>query len=105
MQVSDKDIAVFPDICASEKCSEPNSCDFHECTLCKTCLSSDDILFLKEAYLEHVNRHSTKRIYPKAITYDKATELKDHKWDLSNNNAKMHQWFIGKCLMDELWCH
>ena len=52
-----------------------------------------------------LSRHSTIRVYPKPISHQEAIELKDHKWDLSDNNAKMHQWFVGKCLMDETWCH
>ena len=105
MQVSEKDISVFPELCASQQCSEPNSCDVQECALCKHCLSDDELIFLKEAYLEHVNRHSTKRVYPKPLSKDEAIELKKHNSELSDNNAKMHQWFVGKCLMDELWCH
>ena len=56
MQVSEKDITVFADVCASKKCSELNSCDMQECALCKNCLSGEDVIFLKEAYLEHLNR-------------------------------------------------
>ena len=107
MQVSDKDIAVFSEICASQKCSEKKSCDFQECALCKKCLSTDEVIFLKEAFLEHVNKHSSMRVYPKITSYKEAVELKkNNDWDdLSNNNHKMHQWFLGKCLMDEQWCH
>ena len=107
MQVSDKDIAVFSEICASPKCSELKSCDSKECALCKNCLSSDEVIFLKEAFLEHVNKHSSIRVYPKITSYKEAVlELEElDNWDLSNNNKKMHQWFLGKCLMDEQWCH
>ena len=106
MQVSDKDIRVFSEICASQKCSELKSCDFEECALCKNCLSTDEVIFLKEAFLEHVNKHSSMRVYPKITSYKEAVELKEHNnWNLSNNNQKMHQWFLGKCLMDEQWCN
>ena len=107
MQVSDKDIAVFSEICASQKCSEKKSCDFRECALCKKCLSTDEVIFLKEAFLEHVNKHSSIRVYPKITSYKEAVELKEqNNWsDLSTHNQKMHQWFLGKCLMDEQWCH
>ena len=33
MQVSDKDISVFVDDCASEKCSQPEACDQIKCKL------------------------------------------------------------------------
>lgn len=42
------------------------------------------------------------------MTQDHAVTLKtkeDDAWkDLTQNNAKMHQWFIGKCLHDKKWC-
>ena len=41
MQVSDKDISVFVDECASEKCSQAEACDKVQCKLCQHCLSSD----------------------------------------------------------------
>ena len=40
MQVSDKDISVFVDDCASEKCSQPEACDQIKCKL--WCGSSDN---------------------------------------------------------------
>ena len=83
MQVSDKDIAVFSEICASQKCSELKSCELQECALCKNCLSSDEGIFLKEAFLEQVNKHSSIRVYPKITSYKEAVELKEqNNWDL-----------------------
>ena len=106
MQVSDKDISVFVDDCASEKCSQPEACDQIKCKLCQHCLSSDHDEFLKMAYLEHVNRHVTKRLYPRSIgTKKEAINPKKEEPELSDNNAIMHQWFRGKCIMDESWCH
>jgi len=106
MQVSDKDISVFVDDCASEKCSQPEACDQIKCKLCQHCLSSDHDEFLKMAFLEHVNRHVTKRLYPRSIgTKKEAINPKKEEPELSDNNAIMHQWFRGKCIMDESWCH
>ena len=62
------------------------------------------------AYLEHVNRHITKRVYPESmrnkISHSFTEEtLRDQLSDkLSVNNAKMHQWFIGKCAQSGTWC-
>jgi tubulin monoglycylase TTLL15 len=106
MQVSDKDISVFSDDCVSQKCSQPESCDLVQCRLCKNCLSSDEVEFLKLAYLEQANRHATIRIYPKVVsTQSNALSLRNEAWkELTDNNAKMHQWFVGKCIMDQQWC-
>lgn len=101
MQVSDKDISVFVDECSSKKCSQAEACDQVECRLCQTCLSSDQEEFLKLAYLEHVSRHATKRIFPRPVQDKNKREFSE----LSHNNALMHQWFVGKCNLDEIWCH
>ena len=111
MQVSDKDLAVYADECSSAQCSHPNSCDKVLCRLCSQCITSEDKQFLRMAYLEHVNRHSSKRIYPEPVMKNKVSlsfteetmrnQLSDK---LSKNNAKMHQWFIGKCVQSNTWC-
>ena len=108
MQVSDKDISVFVDECSSQKCSEVEACDLSKCRLCQHCLSAEQSAMLKSAYLEHLNRHATKRVYPVPSRSQKAAleSLKQESWnELSDNNAVMHQWYAGKCIMDELWCH
>ena len=109
MQVSDKDISVFVDSCASEKCSVPEACDQVKCKLCQHCLSTEHDEFLKMAYLEHLNRHITKRLYPRPFGTKKEAIKEannpNEEPELSDNNAIMHQWFRGKCIMDESWCH
>ena len=67
MQVSDKDLAVYADECSSAQCSQPNSCDKVLCRLCSQCITSEEKVFLRMAYLEHVNRHACKRIYPESV--------------------------------------
>ena len=111
MQVSDKDLSVFAEECSSVQCSQPNSCDKIICRLCNHCVTSDERQFLRSAYLEHTNRHVCKRIFPDPIKLDQIslpfTEniLKEQLSDkLSNNNAKMKQWFIGKCAQSRAWC-
>ena len=42
------------------------------------------------------------RIIPNCVT--KAKSEKEGS-ELSDNNSIMHQWFRGKCIMDESWCH
>ena len=109
MQVSDKDLVINSDQCASEACSKPDSCSSEQCWLCKTCLSSEDLVYLRMAFLEHCNRHQTRRLYPKQISRTEALRQLNSRVipeaDRTTNNQKMHQWFIGKCTKDERWCH
>ena len=111
MQVSDKDLAVYADECSSAQCSQPNSCDKVLCRLCTHCVTSEDKVFLRMAYLEHANRHTCTRIYPEPVMRNKMSHsfteetLRNQLSDkLSKNNAKMHQWFIGKCAQSASWC-
>ncbi len=104
MQVSDKDISVFPEKCSSHRCSEPESCEQVDCRLCQHCLSTEQEEFLKLAYLEQLNRHATKRLYPRPTGAKISLDNINLK-ELSVNNAIMHQWYLGKCLIDESWCH
>lgn len=99
MMSSDKNIAVFAEHCASDKCAE--SCELIECELCRTCLSSQDITDLHSAYREHVNRGDTKRIYP--IPGEKVVEDIDIA-NLTKKNRMMVRWFAGKCAMETSWC-
>ena len=112
MQVSDKDLAVYADECSSAQCSQPNSCDKVLCRLCTQCVTSEERVFLRMAYLEHVNKHICKRIYPEPVMKNKVAHsfteetLRNQLPDkLSTNNAKMHQWFIGKCMQSSTWCN
>jgi len=128
MQVSERDLFVNADDCVSQRCSKSGACDDSVCRLCKDCLSEESFADLKAAYLEHTNKHTCKRLFPPGIsvfyilfkfknhnllahlelTYEEAVELKsqDDPWShLSSSNAKMHQWFLGKCLINKSWCH
>lgn len=101
MMSADKNIAVFAEECASEKCAA--SCELDECALCRPCLSSQDIADLHKAYREHVNRGDTKRIFPPPITaetIDATTNIEE----LSVKNRLITKWFAGKCAMDSTWC-
>ncbi|KAJ4437549.1 hypothetical protein ANN_17694 [Periplaneta americana] len=62
MQVTDKNLAVFPDVCASKLCR--SSCVSPDCQLCKPCLTPETVDVLKDAYMEHINRQDCKRIFP-----------------------------------------
>ena len=112
MQVSDKDLAVYANECSSPQCSEAKSCETVLCRLCSHCLSLDDKQFLRMAYLEHLNKHTCKRIYPEPITYNNASYSctedtianKTSDKRITLNNAKMCQWFIGKCEQSTNWC-
>jgi len=105
MQVSDKDLYVFPDVCASQECSSSSSCHSLQCQLCKNCLSPADTEVLRGAWLEGARQFATRRIYPVPVSRQEA-EQGDHTYPgLSDSNMKMHEWYRGKCLMDISWCN
>lgn len=62
MLVSDKMIAVFPNICNSNACRA--SCMSLECQLCKPCISPDTRNHLVATVKEHFRRGDSKRIFP-----------------------------------------
>lgn len=101
MQSSDKNIAVFADICSKEPCAD--SCASIECELCRPCLLPADIADLHAAYREHVNRGDTKRIFPHSIHNGQMID-NDSLNKLSDKNRMITKWFMGKCLMDSSWC-
>lgn len=102
MLATDKNIMVNGDICVQPPCSE--TCSPVECQLCKTCLTSSDIVELKRAYREHVNRGDTKRIFPAHIDPSKAIDDDEMFEKLSPKNQMITRWFHGKCLADSGWC-
>ena len=108
MQVSDKDIAVSPIMCSSTQCSNKYACKKVQCQLCKQCISSRELTFLRSAYLEHFNRQSCKRLLPEPLnTRNNAKIVKinsTYYTNLSHEDVKMHQWFLEKCLQNEKWC-
>ena len=116
LQVCERDLHVFPDECASKKCSLSSACEQElECRLCKQCLSSDDLENLRLAFLEHSNRHLARRILPEPMTREASERWREAVAEVMAGddgsteqirevNAKMTQWFAGKCLMDRNWC-
>lgn len=100
MLTTEKNIMVNGDVCNQMPCSE--TCSPIECQLCKTCLTFSDILDLKRAYREHVNRGDTKRIFPARI--DPKLPIDESFEKLSPKNQMMARWFHGKCLADSSWC-
>lgn len=101
MQSSDKNVAVFADICSQEPCTK--SCSAVECELCRPCLSPHDLASLHAAYREHVNRGDTKRIFPVPIETAQTIDG-DAINQLTDKNRLITKWFMGKCLMDSSWC-
>lgn len=98
MMSSDKNIVVFAEQCASEKCA--GSCESTECELCRPCLSSQDIRDLHTAYREHIHRGDTKRIFPVPIISQTESDISN----LSKKNQMITRWFAGKCAMESSWC-
>lgn len=64
MEVTLKNLMVYPEKCVSEEC---NSCFSSECQLCLKCLSREAIDYLKASYIEHNNRQDCKRIFPPSM--------------------------------------
>lgn len=102
MLTSEKNIMVNGDVCAQMPCAE--TCSPVECQLCKTCLTSSDVLELKRAYQEHVNRGDTRRIFPARIDPKKPIDEHEMFQKLSPKNQMMARWFHGKCKSDSSWC-
>ena len=113
--MTERDLHVFPDECSSQKCSLSSACEtVLECRLCRQCLSSEDVEYLKAAFLEHTNRHLARRIYPPPMTHEESVDWRaavkrvmdgtDGTEEIREVNSKMTQWFAGKCLMDRNWC-
>ena len=62
MQVTEKNLMVFPAVCARKLCR--SSCMSPDCQLCRPCLTPETMDVLKAAYMEHINRQDCKRIFP-----------------------------------------
>jgi len=104
MQVSDKDVLVSPANCVSTECSDKNSCQLEQCELCKKCLSQSDLNNLRRAWLERKNQFVTRRIFPHAVSLEKAKSGSMEQEELVDSNRKMSKWYREKCLMDKSWC-
>lgn len=107
MQVSDTDISVFAEQCASKLCD--HNCTAQTCKLCLYCLNPSDITTIKLAYLEHTNRKTWRRVFPSPFPSqelargwrpDNSTEYAT----LNDKNQLLTMWFLGKCLQDVSWC-
>ncbi|KAJ1528388.1 hypothetical protein ONE63_006803 [Megalurothrips usitatus] len=99
MQVNSKQIGVYPEICGTrcETCLSP------ECQICQRCLTDEMRTSLQQAYLEHVNRHECRRVFPPPMTQKEAAQ--DHVLEsYTPENQLMYRWFKGKCLLDKSWC-
>lgn len=63
MQVNSKQLGVFPEVCAArcETCFSP------ECQVCQKCLTDETRSIFQKAYLEHINRHECRRVFPPSM--------------------------------------
>jgi len=91
--VSDRDLAVFPELCSSEDCKM--SCKNEECRHCAHCLTIPMRTTLKDAYLEHHSRWNMRRLIPTMSNQDSVNTSAD---------AIQLKWFEGKCKLDVSWC-
>ncbi|XP_054716877.1 probable tubulin polyglutamylase ttll-15 [Uloborus diversus] len=99
VEVSEKDIQVFIEQCASEICQ--TSCKNLKCKVCSQCLNKEWKDIIKTAYLEHMNRGKYRRAIPAAIS---SRQQIQNTAEPSEMNLVMDLWFKGKCLQDEAWC-
>ncbi|XP_034238966.1 probable tubulin polyglutamylase ttll-15 isoform X3 [Thrips palmi] len=99
MQVNSKQLGVYPEICGT-RC---DTCMAPECQICQGCLTEEMHRTLQAAYLEHVNRHECRRVFPPPMTQKEAAKhfVSD---SYSPENQLMYRWFKGKCLLDKAWC-
>ena len=68
------------------------------CWLCKKCLATEEMTYLRMAFLEHANRHQARRVYPRQTSQEEAKALIASsekgavpQGDRSVSNQKMHQ--------------
>lgn len=102
MQVSMKEILVKSDLCSSKSC---NTCEQEECRICYKCLQPPQKMMLQDAYLEHNNRRSMRRVYPEAITHEQAKNYDiSSDGSLHENDQIMREWFAAKCAQDLSYC-
>ncbi|KAG8182936.1 hypothetical protein JTE90_010567 [Oedothorax gibbosus] len=99
-EVSDKDIQVFSEHCASEVCQL--SCKSFKCTVCNQCIQKEMKQVAKSAYLEFINRGKYRRVLPQTTT---RVEIIDNQAEPQSTNALMRLWYQGKCLQDTAWCY
>ncbi|CAG0879421.1 unnamed protein product [Cyprideis torosa] len=118
MEVSEEDIAVSPEACASPLCvvkrvrlpaiATHAVCSQNHCEFCIPCLSEEQKLILKAAYLEHENRKFARRIFPPSIPQpwnsSETVKLTNFEVSLLPLNRWMNRWFQGMCQKDETWC-
>lgn len=102
MLVSDQDIQVLYERCASSECSK--SCYDENCRLCFPCLRENERDFIKASYLEHTHRGGFRRIYPPVMTQIGEVKKDGPTLSLSSSNQLMFQWFKSMCLHDISWC-
>ncbi|CAG0920779.1 unnamed protein product [Notodromas monacha] len=103
MEVKDKDISVFQELCASKKCAE--DCSVKECkSFCVHCYSQGEKAELKRAYKEHLNRMRYRRVLPFPMYPSNAKEEFEEKRGLFDSNVWMLRWFRGMCLKDISFC-
>lgn len=93
-RVSDKDLSVNFDECASDDCNL--SCKKEKCKACYFCLSDQFKIILKRSYMEHLNRYNNKRLLP-----DLNEDALNSDFE---NNPLLIEWFRGKCMNNYDWC-
>ncbi|KAL4238357.1 Tubulin-tyrosine ligase [Mactra antiquata] len=103
---ADRDVMVYSDWCTSSGCT---NCGPTKCMLCKQCLNSQQLVEIKDAYLEHYNRGGCKRIFPPelnqadALKWTPETDLYQLT-QYSDKNRFIYMWFIGMCRKDATFC-
>ncbi|XP_071503433.1 probable tubulin polyglutamylase ttll-15 [Diadema antillarum] len=102
MRVSNREIVVKYELCASEECQ---TCEDEACRVCHRCLAPSQKAMLRAAWLEHHNRKSMRRVYPEPLAQDEALNYNTRSDDgLNKNDQIMREWFAAKCAQDVTFC-
>ncbi|XP_035222963.1 probable tubulin polyglutamylase ttll-15 [Stegodyphus dumicola] len=94
-EVSEKDIQVYPEQCASAICRK--SCKNIKCITCNQCMNRELREIAKAAYREFLNRGKYQRVIPPSVVQGNELIIRNPD-EVSEMNLFMDTWFKGKCL-------
>ncbi|XP_072025734.1 probable tubulin polyglutamylase ttll-15 [Amphiura filiformis] len=100
--IRDTDINVDLKVCFTKICE---ICELKECWLCSKCLPNGMKQMLRTSYMEHVNRLSLQRVYPKPMDQEVAHRLLQEQNIRNISREFINQaWITAKCVEDDYWC-
>lgn len=102
--ISEKDLSVYEDLCASDECHM--NCHKADCKTCYFCLNYSDKLHLRRAIFEQHSKWNFKRLLPSTRDEDLELQLVHPESNIQaiDSNYIHVQWFRGKCYTDNRFC-